>query len=118
MERGYGSQELRWRIGTRLLCNGGPNGSKLCLWIVELFERVRYAPVPVAGVVVITLDLVEDGVQPVGGRIAFKVLRRLVRCLPLAGDGEVDCLDQLLFCCCHFSQPFARKSQAGQWPHP
>ena len=48
----------------------------------KVFKTVPRAPIPVAAVRGIALDLMKDGVQPVGHRIAFEALGRLMRFVP------------------------------------
>ncbi len=51
------------------------------------------AMIPVPAIVIITLNLVQDGVNPSGRRI-FVLLHELVGRLPMASDGKFDCLQQ------------------------
>ena len=76
------------------------------------------SPVPVAGVALVALDLVQHRVQPVGCGVSLVALGDGVRRIPILSEGEVDGAGQLIFAACHASHPLARSTHAGQCPQP
>ena len=59
------------------------------------------AAIPIAGVAQIAFDLVQHGVNPCGGGVVFLLLNELMRSVPLAGEGQFNGPEQLIFRCTH-----------------
>src|SRR3990170_1202986 len=66
---------------------------ELFIPVGEVLESVRGTPVPVAAVLLVALDLVQHGMQPVGRGVALVALGDCVGFVPLSGSGEIDGAD-------------------------
>ena len=66
------------------------------MWFVVRVGQLSSAAVPVAGVPGVALDLVEHGVDPGARGVALMPLHDLVGGLPVAGERQLDGLQQIL----------------------
>ena len=68
--------------------------------VFDVIESIR-ATIPITRVAGIAFDLVQHGVNPCGGAIAFVLLNEIVRGVPFAGEREFDGLKQFVVGCGH-----------------
>ena len=82
--------------GREFRLDGGQFGARVSSMILE-----PSALIPIAAVGEIAFDLVQHGVNPRGSGVAFELLNQVVCGVPVAGESEVDGLNENVFWSAH-----------------